>query len=192
MDLSKLPRLSKTQQPAGSDGESRPSTAEPGPPPATFSDRQAPLNDNTYHPPASAGAEAWIGIVLGAILIIFFPRIWQYYLAPGSFTWTFVDKQGAPLAYTRSAFFMVDLGLTVYAIILVMDGLVMLFSRRIALVAGALGLTLLGTALNFIVLVLAWPQIGPQLMPLLAAALGVYIGIYQWNHLRMLLAERRA
>ncbi|HEX2971254.1 MAG TPA: hypothetical protein VHP11_02905 [Tepidisphaeraceae bacterium] len=175
MDLSKLPRLSQTQQPAQPAGQVPPS--EPTPPPAA--------------PPAARGAEAWISLLLAIVLILFFPRIWQYFLSPSSFTWTFTDSQGSPLAYTKSAYFLVDAGIAAFAIVLLLDALTLLFSRSVILRISALLVTGLGALFNFVVFALVRNEIGNQIMPLLAGGFGVYTLIYQWQALSHCRAHRQ-
>ena len=177
MDLSKLPRLSKTDRP-------------PNPPEQP--ETPTPQQQTFYYaePEAVVGAEVWISIVVAVILILFFPRIWQYYLMPNSFTWSFSDKAGNPLAYTHSAYYLVDLGIAIFAIILLLDALAMICTRS-AIVRGiALTITAAGSLFNLAVLVAAINQIGLQIMPVVAAGFGIYIAAYQWLRLKRTLALR--
>jgi hypothetical protein len=170
MDLSKLPKLSET------DKHRPPSQALDSPP----ADPQ-PLH---VEPRAgSAGPEAWISIAVGLILLLMSPRIWQYLLhrvAGSSFTWTFNDAAGNPLTYPQTVFFWGDIALALFAIVLVVEGLVIGFARWRGAVAAALALTILATVLNLGYVVWMMQQgYGLQIMPALAAAFGVYIAMYQ-------------
>jgi hypothetical protein len=132
------------------------------------------------------GAEVWISVALGVILIFLAPRIWQYYFAPGKFTWTFNDPAGNPLPYTKTEFFWADLGLAAFAVVLVVEGLALLLARKAVVVTAALALTVLATVLNLYVLGRTYGAVGFQIMNALAAAFGVYIAIYQYSLLQAL------
>jgi hypothetical protein len=72
MDVSKLPRLSKTEvAPA-------PDAAEPAAPATTPQRQPAAERPNDV---GSVGAEAWISLAVGAILLFVFPRPIQYAIA---------------------------------------------------------------------------------------------------------------
>ncbi len=206
MDLSKLPRLSKTEAadaPRPVDSAADGSASAPAPPPVvagSFCSRcGAPLRpgarfcDSCGSPTVApvdyarpdepgGGAEAWISIVMGLVLIFMSPRIWQYLLMRGSFTWEFQDEQGNPLAYTKTVFFWGDVALAAFALTLIAEGVVIAFTRRPALIAAAFGLTVVTTLLNF--LYVAWmvtKGYGLQLFPALAVAFGGYIAVYEWR-----------
>src|SRR5438067_848485 len=126
MDMSKLPKLSQSDRPA---------------PP----EQPAPIPENSYEAAAAlqsrdgAGAEAWISIAFDVIPLLLSPRLLQYLFSPSTFPqkWTFFDPQGNPLTYTRSVFFWGDLALTAFALVLIVEGLVLIFARRAAPVAFA-------------------------------------------------------
>ena len=185
MDISKLPRMSETAKHAPP-----PPAATPPPTTTTAGAGQSSL-EPVHVPPAryayddvpSAGAEAWISIAVGLILILMAPRIWQYAfsrLFGTSFTWTFSDAAENPLPYTKSVFFWGDLAMALFAVVLVVEGLVLAFVRRRVPVAIALSLTVLTTLFNLGYV--AWMMqdgYGLQIMSALAVAFGVYIAIYQ-------------
>ena len=193
MDVSKLPRLSNTQAEQQRQQQEPQQEQQQEPPVANATvatnSPASPHPDyrNRYDDPphAGGGAEAWISIAVGVILILMSPRIFQYFLSPSSFTWTFNDAQGNPLKYTQTVFFWGDLALAAFAIVLIVEGLVIAFARRRAFVALAFGLTALATALNLGFLGYAMSKgFGFQIYSALAVAFGVYIGLYQWKLLR--------
>jgi hypothetical protein len=204
MDISKLPRLSQTSQPAG---DAPPPDTAAGPPVA-----QAPTSWCTRchapNPPGTrycgncgaelrtgavdyarsvepgAGAEAWVSIAVGAILLFMAPNFIRYLLSPGKFDqkMQYFDATGAPLAYTKTVFFWGDLSLTLFAFVLIVEGLVIAFGRRPLLVLGAFILTITATTMNlFYVGWMMSTGYGFQIMSGLAVAFGVYIALYQWR-----------
>lgn len=224
MDLSKLPRLSKTDVPPNAPD---PTPAGPGAPPggfevipttsapaAGFCACGAPLRPGARFcdscgarvsdagpaaalpyraaPPygeAGIGAEVWISIALGLIFIFMSPRIWQYFLAPASFTWTFSDANGNPLPYRQTMFFWGDLALAAFSVTLIAEGVALAFRRRGPIML-ALVVTVATTLLNLAYLVAMTTQgYGLQIMSALAAAFGVYIAVMLW---KMLQATRPA
>ncbi|MCY2951073.1 MAG: hypothetical protein NTU53_03740 [Planctomycetota bacterium] len=132
----------------------------------------------------------WSSLLIGVILILVFPKIWQYYLMPRSFTWTFTDKQGLPLAYTKSAYYLVDLGVALFAVTLLLDALAMVCRRSVMVRGGVLVITIGVILLNIGVVVGVMGEIGVQIMPVLAAGFGVYNAIYQWARLKRTLMGR--
>jgi hypothetical protein len=209
MDLSKLPRLSNTTTPPPSND---PDPAPPPPdlvpttsaPTAGYCACGAPLRagarfcDSCGSPVAAAatfaqprdtdagtGAEVWLSIAIGLLLILMSPRIWQYYLMPGSFTWTFNDADGNPLPYRQTTFFWSDLGIALFALVLILEGLAIAFARRRWVVAAAFGLTVLTTVYNLAYLLYTFNQ-GVAILSAFAVAFGVYIAIFEWRLLREL------
>lgn len=186
MDISKLPRMSETNKHAPPPTE--PAATPDGPPRDVAPLHARPVYARDDGPPA--GADVWISIAVGVILILMAPRVWQYAfsrLFGSAFTWTFTDAAGNPLPYTQSVFFWGDLAMALFAVVLIAEGLVIGFARRRALVAAALGLTVLTTLFNLGYLV--WMMqggYGLQIMSALAVAFGVYIAMYQKRLLALL------
>ncbi len=182
MDLSKLPKLSESPAPAP-------------PPPQVAPQRPAVAPREDLALRESPAAEAWISIAIGVILMLLSPRLFQFILAPGTFDqkWTFNDPSGAPLAYPKTVFFWGDVALIAFALVLIVEGLVIAFGKSAALLAVAFVLTALVTALNFFyVVAMMWSGYGAQIFSLLAVAFGGYIAFYQWRLLKAMLAARRA
>jgi hypothetical protein len=184
MDLSKLPRMSETPPP---------------PPPQTPQDEQratrgvaaAPVDYGAYEPAPSL-AEAWISIAIGLILLFatYALRPLQYLLAPASFTWTFNDATGAPLKYTQTVFFWGDIAMLLFAIVLIVEGL-LLFTRRPMLIMLAFGITVLTVAANLIYVAgMMTRGYGFQLPSAIAVAFGVYIALFQWKLIQSMRALR--
>ena len=180
MDMSKLPKFSRTPAPATSP------TPENEPAAELPVQKDAAYSRSVASPaPVSVGAEAWISIVVGFILLFMFDRILKYLFLrnkPGAFEklWTFSDKNGQPIAYTASDFFISDAALAVFAIVLVLDGLMLAFARRAAIVAIALVLTVAAVLFNLFALVKLYPESGFQIWPALAIAFGGYTAFQQW------------
>ena len=231
MDLSKLPRLSKTDVPPGSPTESEPAPhaapggfpvvmtgdTAPSPAPAVPVEQPAsfcrqcgaPLRagarycDSCGAPATPAqtgyamprnsidsggGAEIWISIAIGVILLLMQPRLIQY-VSHRIFGTTFLPfihpETGDEVPYTSLMAFWSDLGITLFAIVLVLEGLVLAFTRKRALVMVALGLTVLTTAYNFGYLLYTFSS-GIAILSAMAVAFGVYISIYEWRLLQQL------
>ncbi|MGE5611823.1 MAG: hypothetical protein ACM359_21425 [Bacillota bacterium] len=176
MDLSKLPRLSQTDQPAPSPTEPQP--AEPI--------QAAPL---------AVGAEAWFSIALGFLLLLLQQNflVWlKSTLFGGPGPAPFIDGTGRTFTYAQSDFFLHDLGLAAFSIALLLDGVLLLASRKPVLIAVGLSAAALAAAWNLLTIVLAYSKgYGLQLMPALAVLFGVYMVFYQWNMLTRSLAYRK-
>ena len=183
MDMSKLPRMSDTQRQQEAHAAAVAQQQQPAQPPQPV--MYAPVQ------PEGAGPEAWFSIAIGAIVLLMNPRLWQFLLFRSSFTWTFNDAQGNPLAYPQTVFFWGDLAMVAYGIVLIVDGLVLAFARRPAALMAALALTVVATLLNLGYLIMMMSMnFGLQLMSALAVAFGVYIAMSQWRMLQLLRATR--
>jgi hypothetical protein len=227
MDISKLPRMSKTTTPPNDAGDDVPVPPEAGfpalPPGEAPVNAAAPapsvaaptvwcLKCHAPNPPGTrfcgscgnelqqgavnyaprsaagvdpgAGAEAWISIAVGIILLFMAPNIIKFLLSPTAFEQSvnIMDEKGQPLAYTKSVFFWGDLAITLFAAVLIVEGLVISLGRKPMLVLGAFILTLIATALNlFYVAGMMSKGYGFQILSGLAVAFGVYIALYQWK-----------
>ena len=129
-------------------------------------------------------AEAWISVAVGVLLVLFFPRILQYFLMPASFTWTFNDRDGSPLAYTASLFFVLDCGVLALAVTFLVDGVILLVTRhRLALMAGA-AISVASALINVGVALWVRSEFGLQLVPVLGALFCGYLAVQQVRLLR--------
>jgi hypothetical protein len=190
MDMSKLPRMSNT--PAPPPAQPNPTSAAPAPP---ASPAPPPTGHLDYERRDTvgigAGPEAWLSIAIGIILMLMSPRIFQYTMSPSRFAqnYTFTAANGAPMTYPQTVFFWGDLALTLFALVLVLEGLVIAFGRRVALVGIAFGLTMLAVAINLIYVAgMLFNGYGLQIISAMAVAFGVYIAMFEWKLLTALRA----
>lgn len=173
MDISKLPKLSQTPKPADN---STPDTPAEKAPPAT-------LPPATVAPPQPSTADVFLSVAIGVIILLMAPRFLQFLssmMFHTAFTWTFTDGNGQPLDYSKTVFFWGDLALTLFALVLVVDGLLLLSRSRLAIVM-AFSLTCLSTLLNIGFVVAMFGSYGFQVFSGLAGAIGIYLMITQWN-----------
>jgi hypothetical protein len=223
MDLSKLPRLSKTDAPPAPD----PADAVAAPPGARGFDPVmtssapaagfcrcgaparagarfcescgAPLANTGLSPALpyggapepGVGAEVWISVAIGALLLLMQPRLLQFlsHMAFGTFFAPYIDSQtGAEVRYTAQLDFWSDLGITLFAFVLIIEGLALSFARRRGVVMMALGLTVITTAYNLGYLVLTFSS-GIAILSAFAVAFGVYIAIFEWRMLQSTRAQ---
>lgn len=182
MDMSKLPRLSQTNK----DDAPTPIPGGAPPPPMPSPDRNVP----DYQPrdrvgaayAPGIGAEVWISIAVGVILLLMSSRFWQYVFNRANFTWTFSDPQGNPLTYPQTVFFWGDLAMVAFGFVLVAEGIVLALARRPMVIAAALVFTVLATMLNLAYLIVMMQRgYGLQLISAFAVAFGVYIAMSQWS-----------
>jgi hypothetical protein len=179
MDMSKLPRLSETQ---------RQQQAEAA---AADAPMPEPMRAAAPVPAERVGPDAWISIAIGVLLLLMNSRLWQYFLFRSRFTWTFQDPQGNPLEYPQTVFFWGDLAMVSFAIVLIVEGLVLALARRPAMIAAAMALTVVATLLNLgYVVTMLGTGYGLQFMSALAVAFGVYIAMNQWRMLSYLRPRR--
>ena len=229
MDLSKLPRLSKTDtppppEPAADAGAAPPAAGfEPvlvsttSSPSAGYCRCGAPLRPGarfcdscgtpvsgaasdrpmTFAQPAmdgGTGAEVWISIAIGALLLLMQPRLMQYaaHKVFGSHFAPYLDPQtGAEVPYTAQMDFWSDLGITLFAFVLVVEGFALAFARKRAVVMVAFALTVLTTAYNLGYLVMTFSS-GIAILSAFAVAFGVYIAIFEWRLLNQFRGPERA
>lgn len=176
MDLSKLPRLSKTETPASND--TTPTEPVPEAPPTA---RPLPPQE----PRTGHGPEAWISLVIGAFLLFMYPRFLQWAsscLFHTHFDEFMLDDKIVP--YQTLPEFWMDLGPVLFGIVLLLDGLVLLAMRHRGLVALAFGLTVLATLYNLGYMVLSFGKYGFAPISFLATAFGAYIAWFQWRLLK--------
>ncbi len=181
--MSKLPRLSQTKP----DDPPAPMVEDTVGAPLTHPPRAHELlDDQPRHIDPGVGAEVWISIAVGVILLLMFPRLPQY-LAHLLFGAAFAPYQmpdGTVVPYTSTGDFWSDLGVTAFAIVLILEGVALAVGRnRPAVVAFALALTVLVTLYNLGYLIMTIGG-GLPMISAFAVAFGVYIAIYEWNLLK--------
>jgi hypothetical protein len=188
MDMSKLPRMSQTPPPPPTDPADETATPPHGAPLAQSAYREE-LGYGVAEPPPSF-AEAWISIAIGLILLFIFPHTWQWLISKvSSYKPPFLPitdmNTGVEIPYTQSIFFFSQLCVFAFALVLIMDGLI-LFTRRPTLLMLAFGFTVLTAAMNFACVANETMQArGFPLTSALAFAFGVYIAIFQWKLLQV-------
>ena len=214
MDLSKLPRLSKTDAPSPPDPvesappsprgafEVIPTTSAPAAgycacgaplrPAARFCDScgarvsaAGPAHAIPYAPlpEPGVGAEVWISIAIGALLLLMQPRLLQFlaHQVFGSHFSPYIDPQtGGEVPYTAQMDFWSDLGITLFGFVLIVEGLALAFARKRSVVIVAFALTVLTTAYNLGYLVVSFTS-GIAILSAFAVAFGVYIAVAQWK-----------
>jgi hypothetical protein len=180
VDFSKLPKLSETKP-------ELPAQEPPRPEPTNYgSDGRRQM---------AVGAEIWISFALGALLIYLCSRPIEYVLTrshPETFSGQVTDANGAPVSYPSSIFFLPDLGVCVFGIVLILDGLQMLLARSLAFSLFAFLITLAATLLNVVAIISAFHNnMGLQILCFLAVILGGYTAVYQWNAVKALRQSRQ-
>jgi hypothetical protein len=183
MNVSKLPKLTNTQkeQPAPAAGAQNPAPEETIPQYASAQTPQGTL-------PQSGVAEVWISIAVGAILLLMFPRFlsWVSSRLFGTHFNPFLAADGSVVPYTKVPEFWGDLGPTLFGVVLIVEGIALMFARRRSVMVFAFALTVIATAYNLIYLVMSYSTYGLALVSAFAVAIGVYIAMYQWKLIKML------
>jgi hypothetical protein len=155
----------------------------------------ANLAESLDYRPAGRGAsmamgpEAWISIALGVILLLATPaapRLWHWHTNQAGFgnKYSFSDAAGNPLAYTQTVFYVLDWGMAAFAVVLILEGIVLILARSRVVVMIGLGLTLAVVALNIYGVAKAYPVIGFQIFNAVAVAFGIYMAFFQFALLR--------
>lgn len=199
MDLSKLPKLSQTTRNPdpgaarpGSGGKFCDQCGQPLRQGAKFCDScGTPLGEWPASvekgPRGEVGAEAWIGIAMGVLLLFLAPRLILYAISPATFPekWSFNDAQGNPLPYTKTVFFWGDIALTAFAAVLIVEGIVLVLGGARVLRIASVGFAIITTLFNLGFVI--WMMIngyGFQILSGLAVAFGIYICMQQIARLR--------
>ena len=173
MDLSKLPKLSNTPQPpenqpespGGSDPVLHYAQASPGPVP---------------------GAEAIFSLIVGLILLLVqqnLLRQFGHWFFGAALPALFFDGAGRQFAYTETNAFIADMGLGIFAVALILEGLT-LFIRRTPVLVPSFLLMIQAALWNLYTVITFYGPYGLQLMPALAVAFSIYIGMMQWGMLQ--------
>ncbi|HEX3358354.1 MAG TPA: hypothetical protein VHS31_15380 [Tepidisphaeraceae bacterium] len=216
MDLSKLPKLSQTQQ---ATPEASPSSPAPSPattPAATSYCRSCGLplragasfcdgcGSPTTRAPAgraAIGAEVWISVAMGILLLILAPHTLGYFSSkifhttfepypdptrpfPAKCDFLLYDD-GTKIYYRDTMEFWSDLAITAFAMTLIADGIVMALARRPLPVLCVFVLTCAATLGNLFYLVRTMNN-GFPIISALAVIFGVYLAIQQWRQFQTL------
>lgn len=151
-------------------------------------------NLHHYGSPVPGGfipAEAWISLAVGVIVLFMFPIFGQYLIMHNHTDDfyaknTFWDKNGQSIPFEQSAFYYPDMGMTAFGVVLILDALVLLRPRFVALLGLALALTILCVLLNIFAIIKAYDQAGFMLYNALAVAFGGYMALYDWRLIQTL------
>jgi hypothetical protein len=157
--------------------------------------------------PTGAGVEAWISIGVGLFLIFMQPRFFQW-ASSRMFGTSFAEfgtnetvedpatgvltEVFRAVPYTTVPEFWMDLGPALFAVVLILDGIVLAFVRKRAVVALAFGLTVLATVYNlgYVVVSMSKSQ-GFAPLSFLAVLFGGFMCYYQWQMLQWMGATRK-
>jgi hypothetical protein len=144
--------------------------------------------------PLGAGGDIWISIAVGVILLLMQPRflLWVSSRIFHTHFNEFIkqDGSGTIVPYPQVPEFWGDLGPTLFALVLILEGIALAFSRNRAVLSLAFGLTVLATAYNAIYVVISYSTYGLALLSALAVVFGVYIARYQWTMLKAFAARQ--
>lgn len=189
MDISKLPRMSKTATP--------PPTPDAAPAPQPPPTPLQIFSDGPPEPAGARGAAAWVSIGVGLIFVFAFPHFTQWWIHvlfhsnPPSFLPITNSQTGAEIPYPKSVFFINDLAIASFAYALVLDGLVLLIRRRAVLML-ALAVTAAAVALNVYYLIRSFlDDSGFPIVSAVAILFGGYMLWYQWMILATKAPARR-
>lgn len=178
MDISKLPKLSKTseaQSPPAAPDEA--DTSTPAFPPA------APVVIYKTAPGSIGLAEAWISIGLGILLLFIFPNTISYFRSPAAFEQNnpITDPQGNTIPYLKSVIFLGDLGVTVFAAALILEGIALVAVRKIGPLWIAFAVTMLAVIFNLFVIARIYPLNGLPLINGVGVVVLGYMALTQWR-----------
>ena len=187
MDLSKLPKLSQTPQPADN-AEQTPEEASPQTPSRSVLDYRAP------EPVAPmSGGEVWFAAIVGVIFIFLsrsFPTWLIRTLTGKAFAtgvvWNVGPKAGQPVAYweLQGHTALSDMAIFLFGIAVVFEAAMYLVwlrnsSRLQAVTWVALAMTALATGLNLLAVSVLWSDGITPLTSLLAVAFGGWMFVQQ-------------
>lgn len=188
MDLSKLPRMSDTRK---AQSERPPASDAPAHPPV------AQEVSASQHPAAypggrvvavDAGPSGWVSLIVGILLVLFWPRLWQWLaheLLSTSFA-PYLDPAGNTVSYLSTNDFWSDLGIALYAVALILDGIVLIWisTSRPALWT-AFGVLVLAIAFNIGYFIYSLAQgLGLPMVSVLAVIFGIFMCHQQWQILK--------
>lgn len=204
MDLSKLPRMSKTDRPPN-DPEGAPPVVGTGEVPTVGAAAPVRPVDEVYEPgSAGIGAEVWLSAVIGLVCLLMGRNFAGWLLARltgqtyhTGVNWVEGPKAGTEVAYTEllgapiwtdSAMFLFGLALMFEAVVLATVHSRLRAKRPLLVVA--LVIAVLATGYNVFVSLRLLIEGTLPLMSLLAAAFGGYIAAHEWALLKRLPTSR--
>jgi hypothetical protein len=184
MDLSKLPKLSKTGEAQQQDAQTRPPTESSATQSETLPDY--PYAQKSQITPAGGWSETWLSIGIGVFLLLFQPRFLQWLSSRLFHTHfdEFMDANNNIVPYQTLPEFWSDLGPTLFGIVFIIDGL-LIFTRRRELYWAAFGLTVAATAYNLLWCLGSYPKYGFAPISFLAIIFGGFIATAQWRLIKL-------
>jgi hypothetical protein len=194
MDMSKLPRLSKTETPAPSN---EPSSELP---PVAADPLSYGRGGSYARVPTGRGPEAWISIGVGLILLFAYPHFTQWWIHTVFHTKTLpsflpitLGGDGPEIPYPKSDFFFNDLSIASFAYALIVEGIALVLAGRDkpGIVLFALLVTVVAVALNAWYLISSFGD-GFALVSAIAILFGGYMIWFQWTLAKELIAVRKA
>ena len=187
MDLSKLPKLSKTSEAQQLDAQTRP------PPPTESSAAQLESRPvkvtyvwSSQSAPAGGWSETWLSIGIGIFLLLFQPRFLEWLSSRLFHTYfnEFLDADNNIVPYRTLPEFWSDLGPTLFGIVFIMDGL-LIFTRRRELYWTAFAPTILATGYNLLWCIGSYSKYGFAPISFLAVIFGGFIATSQWRLIKL-------
>lgn len=136
------------------------------------------------------GAEVWIGVAVGLLLLFVFPRFTQWISSRlfkthfNDFGLDNPDGTRTIVPYPSVPEFWSDLGPTLFAFVLIADGIVFGLVRNRTARWLMFAFTCAATAYNLIYLVGSYSKYGLAIGSAAAVIIGGYIATYQWSLLR--------
>lgn len=141
----------------------------------------APQQQYAQAPSASdSAANAYFDLVIGALLLLIFPRFWQWAsdclfgtsrMAP----WALPDGTIIPYMQANGGYdFNADLTIAIYAVALVICGLSTLFIKRTAMQWVSIAILAIATAYNAFFMITTYASHGLAIVSFLATAFGSY------------------
>jgi hypothetical protein len=126
-------------------------------------------------------AEAWFSIAIGLIVLFVFPSTFEYLHSPAQFEQKnpVTDPQNNPIPYIHSEFFWSNLGMTVFGVVLLIEGITLLVALRRPVVLTLSALTAAAGLFNLYVVIRTYDVIGFQLFCAIAVAISGYMALSQ-------------
>ena len=203
MDMSKLPRLSQSQSPPPAPGApTDPVNYEPPVRPGQAAPAGTPTL-NYERPAAGAGAEVYISLAIGLILMLVGRQFGTYLISRitheafhTGVNWMAGPNAGQEVGYWDLEGFTAwtDASLWLFGLTLVFDAIILYAAggKRVWLVALGFALTVGVCAFNAFVCAKLFNAGITPIMSLMALAFGIYMAIYQKGLLKDVMAAREA
>ena len=200
MDLSKLPKLSQTKEEALVSNEPDPTPPAPkgdfcracGSPlrtSARFCDACGAPTPRASTGRIEVGADAWMSIAMGVILLLMNPTMIKYVSSKlfGTEFAPFSLSDGTQVPYPKVyPQFFSDLCTTLFALVLIIESVAMVVVGKAWVLWVAFVTTVVVVLLNLTYIIMTMGQFGLPIISVIAVAFGVYIAIQQWAMLRAL------